>query len=243
MVASLDQPIRDIDLDDAVAYVKRQLDAGALTVEHVALLTAYWQDGHDLDVDGKPGPQTRVSLDRELRSLRGGPAKLAKAYPLRCLSDGRRPVITSRFKSRNPSRPRHNGVDLFYDYDAAKDPRVKVGDGGAAGSKGKARWWIPSGTLAVACADGVVVRASWIATGFRVAVEHADGFESIYVHLRDLRVKVGELVKQGDPVGLVGDNPADHDATHLHFEISPAGTYNPLDPEVWLAGATYLPAV
>jgi hypothetical protein len=36
------------------------------------------------------------------------------------------------------------------------------------------------------------------------------------------------------PLGLVGDNPADHDARHLHFELSPTATYSPIDPTPFL---------
>lgn len=216
-----------------VAYVQRQLDGGRLLPQHIVALVRHYQEARGLDVDGMPGAATLGELERDIALLKG--ETIAKVYPLPLLSDGRRPIVTSSFRSR--SRPRHNGVDLFYEYVAGVDPVVKRGDGGAT-SNGK--WWIPEGTCAIAAADGVVTRASRIPTGFRVAVEHADGYETIYAHLEDLRCEVGQPIALGHPVGLVGDNPIDHDATHLHFEVTPAGRYAPVDPEKWLAGAGYV---
>lgn len=227
-----------LDLKNAVSYVENQLAKHELNAEHIVLLVRAWQEKYDLSNDGKPGKMTIASIEQELRKLKG--ATIAKAFPLRVLPDGRKPHITSGFHTNNPSRPKHNGIDFFYLYDATKDGPVKLGDGGATrGPDGKAKWFIPSGEAARAAADGVVTRASRIATGFRVSVEHLDGNETIYCHLRDLQVQVGQAVALGTPLGEVGDNPIDIDAEHLHFEVSPANEYKPFDPEVWLKGATY----
>lgn len=227
------------DIKAAEAFVLKQLADHELNAEHIVLLVRQWQASHNLADDGKPGKLTIASIEQELRKLKNTGIK--KAYPLRVLPDGRQPQITSGFKSNNPSRPKHNGVDFFYLYDSKKDPPVKVGDGNAArGPDGKPKWFIPAGECARAAADGVVTRASRIATGFRVSVEHLDGNETIYCHLRDMRVQVGQAIALGTPLGEVGDNPIDIDAEHLHFEVSPATEYAPFDPEVWLKGADYI---
>lgn len=227
-----------IDLNEAELYVHKQIAAGKLTDRHIAAAVISFQREHALEVDGKPGPHTIAMLDAAVRQL--GPQQVEKFYPLPVLPDGRKPQITSRFHTRNPDRPSHKGCDFFYRYDAAKDPPVKMGDGGATrGPDGKPKWFIPDKLDAIAAADGKVVRASHIATGFRVAIEHADGFETIYVHLRNIKVQVGQDVLAGAKVGEVGDNPIDTDAEHLHFEVSPAGRYAPVDPEEWLDGAMY----
>jgi len=46
-------------------------------------------------------------------------------------------------------------------------------------------------------------------------VKHCD---SLYGHLRDMQVKVGEQVKRGDKIGTIGNNRGMY-AAHLHFEI------------------------
>ncbi len=165
---------------------------------------------------------------------------LAKVYPLPLLPDFRKPEVTSSFKTKNPSRPKHDGADFFYRYDPKRDPPVKMGDGAATrGPDGKPKWFIPFGTQAIAAADGVVQIAGITPTGYRVWIRHADGMRTGYFHLRGLHVKVGAVVSMGYPLGEVGDNPRDVDAQHLHFEVSPAGIYIPSDPEAWLHGAKY----
>lgn len=168
---------------------------------------------------------------------------MRKVYPLPLLADMRRPYITSQFRTRNPSRPTHNGCDLFYRWRSTDGP-VRIGDGGATRDPktGDPRWWIPDGTCAIAAADGVVQLVGDSPTGWRVWLAHADGTRTGYFHLRYALVIRGQEVSIGRALGEVGDNPRAHDAEHLHFEVSPHGRYAPMDPEEWLAGATYFAA-
>lgn len=156
-----------------------------------------------------------------------------RCWPLRALADGRVPVITSGF--REVGRRDHQGCDLLYVY-KLKDPWVKPGDGGVVVRRGLRRWWIPGGTEAVCTEDGEIVRAGKIGTGWRVWVFHpASGVSTGYFHLRELFRDKGD-VPVGSPLGLVGDNPAAHDAVHLHFEtmlgrrfVTPLPRINPRD--------------
>lgn len=155
-----------------------------------------------------------------LARWRMAPRPAANAYicwPLTPLADGRRPVITSGHCKRNPERRNHYGVDLFYRWIAA-DGMVRIGDGGATGSKGVPKWFIPANTQAVAVAPGKVVIAGPSATGFRVWLEIGPQRYVGYFHLSDCKVAVGDLLFAGDEIGTVHDNPKDHDAEHLHFE-------------------------
>jgi hypothetical protein len=164
-----------------------------------------------------------------------------RCWPLRALPDGRRPTITSAYRTRNPSRPTHQGVDLFYRW-RASDGLVRVGDGGAARDRdtGLPKWFVPRGTMAIASTAGVAVRASASPTGYIVWLDHGCGWYTGYMHLRRVVVSRGAKVQLGDDLGEVGDNPAAVDACHLHFETAvtlqgyPRGSR---DPETWLRGA------
>ncbi|MGZ5401304.1 MAG: M23 family metallopeptidase, partial [Nocardioides sp.] len=71
----------------------------------------------------------------------------------------------------------------------------------------------------VASAPGVVVRAENTATGYGrwVMLEHASGERSIYAHLEDLHVRLGQSVDQGALLGTVGETGNAY-GEHLHFE-------------------------
>jgi hypothetical protein len=226
-------------VSSAEDYIKARLASGALTTEHIEELVRGWQESHGLEVDGRPGPLTITTIENELRARVGPPPiPSPRCWPLRILPDLRRPVVTSRHFTRNPDRKNHNGVDLFYSYKPGIDPPMKLGDGGRT-----EKWWIPDRTHAIAGAAGRVELAGNSATGFRVWLDIGGGWHLGYFHLSMLLVQPGELLALGAPVGIVGDNPAGHDARHLHFELYfgalsryPVGTR---DPEAFLEGARY----
>ena len=77
----------------------------------------------------------------------------------------------------------------------------------------------PSGTPILATAPGVVVQARYNgAYGNMVEVEHAEGFVTRYAHLQSMSVQVGQKVRPGDRVGLLG-NTGRSTGPHLHYEV------------------------
>jgi murein DD-endopeptidase MepM/ murein hydrolase activator NlpD len=54
--------------------------------------------------------------------------------------------------------------------------------------------------------------------GLIVIVEHADGLVTLYAHNRDVRVKTGQKVREGQVVATVGDS-GKTSGPHLHFEV------------------------
>lgn len=87
-------------------------------------------------------------------------------------------------------------------------------------------------------ADGTVVSAGWDATGYgyMVVVQHnIDGqnVQSLYAHMLDgsIAVTVGQQVKRGEVLGLVGST-GESTGAHLHLGILLDGTF--VDPYPWL---------
>lgn len=215
-------------MSSADDYNAKQITSGTFTIEHVTELVRFWQVNHPpLEVDGMAGSMTLASMAGAVR-----PAPFL-ACPLPALADGRRAVVTSSF--RPADRPNHDGCDWFYPWAAGDKPDF-VGDHGAAGRTpaGAPKWVVPTGTLALAAAPGTIQLADNSPTGYRAWIDHGNGWRTGYFHLLDLRAKVGDRVAVGAPVGLVGDNPADNDGRHLHFELSPVDRYEPTDPEPFL---------
>ncbi|KXG77451.1 Murein DD-endopeptidase MepM [Fervidicola ferrireducens] len=88
------------------------------------------------------------------------------------------------------------------------------------------------GTPVKAAASGTVIQAAEDAElGRLVKIRHEGDVVTVYAHLKDVYVKTGDRVSQGQIIGTVGktglaENP------HLHFEIWEKGMAQ--DPEKWL---------
>lgn len=78
---------------------------------------------------------------------------------------------------------------------------------------------VPVGSPVLAAADGLVVLAQDLFfEGNAVMVDHGDGLITEYFHLSDIKVKVGQTVKRGHTVGLVGSTGR-ATGPHLFFGI------------------------
>jgi murein DD-endopeptidase MepM/ murein hydrolase activator NlpD len=78
---------------------------------------------------------------------------------------------------------------------------------------------MPDGKPVKASDGGRVVYAGWIqGYGKTVIVCHSNGLATLYAHLQDFRVKVGEGVSQGQVVAT-SDSSGNVTGPHLHFEI------------------------
>lgn len=95
---------------------------------------------------------------------------------------------------------------------------------------------VKSGTNISSPADGKVIDASTRNNdcGGTIFVKHADGYKTRYCHVKDIRVTKGDVVKQGDILGLSGGDSEDYgkgnsQKPHLHFEVYKDGkTIDPL---------------
>ncbi len=78
----------------------------------------------------------------------------------------------------------------------------------------------PLGTDVYATGNGTVVGMVTSARGFgkHIIIDHGFGYSSVYAHLSNFNVRVGQKVKRGDIIGYVG-NTGTSVANHLHYEI------------------------
>ncbi len=71
-----------------------------------------------------------------------------------------------------------------------------------------------------AIADGTVVMALWSPQdGYVLAIQHAVGLLSLFKHNRQLLKRVGESVRRGDAVAIIGNSGDLSSGPHLHFEL------------------------
>lgn len=91
-----------------------------------------------------------------------------------------------------------------------------------------------------ATAYGKVVSAGWSGGyGRMVEVDHGNGLSTRYGHLSEINVKVGEIVKIGQVVGLVGSTGRST-GPHLHYETRIEG--EAVDPQKFLRAGVRLSA-
>lgn len=125
-------------------------------------------------------------------SSAGNPAAVLTGYPL----PQNAPTLLGygwRLRSTNGQVAFHSGVDL-----AAKP-----------------------GTPVLAVADGTVAFAgNRDSFGNMVVINHRQGWQTRYAQLTNLKVKTGQTIQRGTPIGLVGKTGSPSSTeTHLHFEL------------------------
>ncbi|WP_372774632.1 M23 family metallopeptidase [Mangrovibacterium sp.] len=81
--------------------------------------------------------------------------------------------------------------------------------------------------------DGTVVFSGWtVETGNVLYLQHNNNLLSVYKHNSELLKKVGDLVKAGEAIALMGNTGELTTGPHLHFELWHRGT--PLNPEEYI---------
>src|SRR5690606_37291183 len=92
------------------------------------------------------------------------------------------------------------------------------------------------GTEIMAVAAGVVTRAGKFHDyGYMVEVNHGGNYATRYAHNKSNLVKVGDVVKKGQVIALVGSTGRSTGA-HVHFEVYKNG--RPIDPATYIHRAS-----
>jgi len=82
--------------------------------------------------------------------------------------------------------------------------------------------------------DGVVVFSGWtVETGYVVAIQHQKSILSVYKHNAVLLKRIGDFVKAGEPIAIIGESGELSTGPHLHFELWYNG--NPVNPSDYVA--------
>jgi murein DD-endopeptidase MepM/ murein hydrolase activator NlpD len=90
----------------------------------------------------------------------------------------------------------------------------------------------PSGEPVISAGDGIVIDVGdYFFSGKMVTVDHGQGFLTLYAHLKAIDVTVGQAVRAGDVIGLVGATGR-VTGPHLHFGVILGG--ESVDPALFL---------
>lgn len=81
--------------------------------------------------------------------------------------------------------------------------------------------------------EGTVILSTWSAeTGHVIAIQHGYDLVSFYKHNSVLLKKVGNFVKTGEVIAIIGNSGELSSGPHLHFELWKKGV--PVDPETYI---------
>ncbi|MFA6542483.1 MAG: M23 family metallopeptidase [Bacteroidota bacterium] len=90
-----------------------------------------------------------------------------------------------------------------------------------------------AGSLIVAPADGYVIFSGYtVDDGYMILMSHGSGFVTAYKHNQSNLKSVGEFVKRGEPIALLGNTGRTSYGPHLHFELWKDGM--PQNPDEYL---------
>lgn len=94
---------------------------------------------------------------------------------------------------------------------------------------------VSEGTLIRAVGEGYVVVADWAQEGgYTIAVQHSDGYLSVYKHNKQLLKQAGDRVQAREALAVSGNSGEVTTGPHLHFELWRNGLAQ--DPRPYVTG-------
>ena len=94
---------------------------------------------------------------------------------------------------------------------------------------------VKEGTLVRSIADGYVILADWTHNGGQIiAIQHGDGYVSVYKHNSRLLKRAGERVRAREAVASSGNSGEISSGPHVHFELWHNGLAQ--DPGYYVTG-------
>lgn len=118
-----------------------------------------------------------------------------------------------------PLDPQYTLITTYFGYDpwrGGNHGAIDVGNGGINGKK----------IYAMKGGEVIVAKTTYTPGydyGMYIVIDHGNGYQSLYAHCSAIYVTVGQMVNQGDTIGLVGSTGWST-GPHLHFEIRKDGT-------------------
>lgn len=204
------------------------------TLQKIAL--TYKVDVEQINTFNNLSNGSTLTIGNEIMVPDGTPPEINTPIAIRKSSTNIRPDVPI-------SRIANKAVDVYQELTGKTDARNKptdVADVEEAKAKSKLLWptkqhiinqyygWKHTGLdlegdyvdPIYAAADGVVETSGWNSGGYglQIIINHGNGTKTRYAHASKMYVKVGDTVKRGEVIAMVGTTGRST-GTHLHFEV------------------------
>ena len=184
----------------------QRISSTALIQEMMANESEYQAQLKEIEAEEERTQEEIVRLSRELAAKQGNTKETYGCYIW--------PVTTSK-KVSSKFGPRNTGIK-----------------GASTNHKGIDIAGVYYNSTVYAAKSGTVIVSTYNSVrGNYVTISHGSGNTTLYQHLSKRSVSVGDVVKQGDPIGVTGSSGVGS-GPHLHFEITENGKM--IDPLIYL---------
>ncbi len=222
------------ELEDIATEVKAEIDS--LGEEIDSLQERAGVSNNDEQTEQLPaesaGNTPESAQSRLAKNLppRGGPAKAAAALNLLEDAQGQIPELTKALdllvkpaleKTLAEEAAYPDGLPIVGPVEVSSEFGIRPNPFG--GSRYEVHEGIDfvteQGDLIMATGDGVVVEAGRNGGyGLSVTIDHGYGYETLFAHMSEVKVEVGDRLKRGQAVGHVGSTGRSS-GPHLHYGI------------------------
>ncbi|MBV7298746.1 peptidoglycan DD-metalloendopeptidase family protein [Enterovibrio paralichthyis] len=227
------EAINELSATDTELQLKRHA-LEAQTAKQKALIASLAADKAKLEKEQSAQKKTASAIRRQINSDKGYLAEL-KDNQQRLTKELERAAEQARIAAEK-ARVKMDGL-AKYKGRMQWPVKGKVLHSYGSAQSGQLRWngmviAAKEGSEVKAAHDGTVVLSNWLrGYGLMVVVDHGKGDMSFYGYNQALLKNVGDTVKAGDPIALVG-NSGGQDDSALYFEIRRKG--NATNPSPWL---------
>ena len=232
--ATVDDPTSDpdavIDTTPTVSGVERKsLQALAASTDQLSTLISQAQDQKNQQAQVLLAEQQSIILEKEQAEAALVAAE-KKSKELTRQEQARKEAVASKKELARQLGVITEPIETNYQLSARYGQRGGIWSGG---------WHtgldfrVPTGTPAVAAANGTIISAGWEGSyGYQIKIDHGSGYITTYSHLSKVIYSSGE-VAAGQEIGRTGTS-GNTTGPHLHFEVTKDGEF--INPSKWLWG-------
>lgn len=232
--ATVDDPTSDpdavIDTTPTVSGVERKsLQALASSTDQLSTLISQAQDQKNQQAQVLLAEQQSIILEKEQAEAALVAAE-KKSKELTRQEQARKEAVASKKELARQLGVITEPIETNYQLSARYGQRGGIWSGG---------WHtgldfrVPTGTPAVAAANGTIISAGWEGSyGYQIQIDHGSGYITTYSHLSKVIYSSGE-VAAGQEIGRTGTS-GNTTGPHLHFEVTKDGEF--INPSKWLWG-------